>query len=419
MPLLSRTAVASLAVLAATLVFAVVLGFVLAFGSSEPDPWEERWAELGVPEAEFVFLGDLSSSEQKSIRRELRVAQVVLFEHFGAVSSDFTAYLSTNLDLLAERVAVDGTVVPQTWFTCGGVAGQATIYIVLQDCPDSRVHGGPLAHEYFHILQQDAGSLAAWRTAGTARKTGWLDWLVEGPAVYAGGLVSEAQGRVPLDVRREGLRLLWAALGKPLPSTRANQLAPGEYEWYAYNVGFLATEWLVGIAGPEAILNFFRFGGHSAAFEAAFGMTVEGFFAAFAEHQQRVAPPSEWKAGGTVLGREGLALQGMNVYATVRIQGHEWWAGLGETDTQGDFEFAAPASGYAIRLFFQCPSDDIYQSVYVGAWGPEGFVADSNGVLNYDEEAVEPFLDGERDRTGMVIELPETRESLIAKHCER
>ena len=105
---LSRTAVGSLAVLAATLVFAVVLGFVLAFGSSEPDPWEERWAELGVPEAEFVFLGDLSSSEQKSMRRELRVAQVVLAERFGAVSSDFTVYVGTELDALNELCRARG-----------------------------------------------------------------------------------------------------------------------------------------------------------------------------------------------------------------------------------------------------------------------------------------------------------------------
>ena len=95
---LNRTGVASLVLLAATFVFAVVLGFILAFGSSEPDPFEERWAELGVPEAEFVFLGDFKAAERESIRRELRVAQVVFFEHFGAVSSDFTAYVSTSLD---------------------------------------------------------------------------------------------------------------------------------------------------------------------------------------------------------------------------------------------------------------------------------------------------------------------------------
>ena len=132
---LSRTAVASLAVLAATLVFAVVLGFILAFGSSEPDPFEERWAELGVPEAEFVFLGDLSSSEQKSMRRELRAAQVVLAEHFGAVSSDFTAYVGTELAALNERYAEhvgQGAAIP---FTCGGRATRGAIFLVVAGVP--------------------------------------------------------------------------------------------------------------------------------------------------------------------------------------------------------------------------------------------------------------------------------------------
>ncbi len=143
---LSRTAVGSLAVLAATLVFAVVLGFVLAFGSSEPDPWEERWAELGVPEAEFVFLGDLSSSEQKSMKRELRVAQVVLAERFGAVSSDFTVYVGTELDALNEPYAEhvgQGAAIP---FTCGGIAAEGAIFLILEMCPDEeRPKGGPLA----------------------------------------------------------------------------------------------------------------------------------------------------------------------------------------------------------------------------------------------------------------------------------
>ena len=47
----------------------------------------------GCPEAEFVFLGDFTGEEQKSIRRELKVAQVVFAEHFGAVTSDFTVYV--------------------------------------------------------------------------------------------------------------------------------------------------------------------------------------------------------------------------------------------------------------------------------------------------------------------------------------
>ena len=46
-------------------------------------------------------------------------------------------------------------------------------------------------------------------------------------------------------------------------------------------------------AGPEALLSFFRFGGHAGAFEAAFGMTLDEFHAAFEQHRLEVAPPPE------------------------------------------------------------------------------------------------------------------------------
>ena len=73
---------------------------MLAFQPAKPDPIEERWAELRVEEAEFVFLGDLREREQESTRAELRSAQVVFRRALGAVTPDFTVYVSTNQDLL-------------------------------------------------------------------------------------------------------------------------------------------------------------------------------------------------------------------------------------------------------------------------------------------------------------------------------
>ena len=69
----NRTVAASLFVLAATVVFAVVLGFVLAFQPAKPESVEERWARLEVAEPEVVFLGDLTEAEQAAITRELRM----------------------------------------------------------------------------------------------------------------------------------------------------------------------------------------------------------------------------------------------------------------------------------------------------------------------------------------------------------
>ena len=405
---LSRTWVAPLSVFAASLVFAIVLGLTLACQPSETDRFEERWVELGVPEAEFVFLGDLTSDERESIRRELRVAQVVLAEHFGAVTSDFTVYVSTDLDLLNQRIAVDRPDIPPAWLTCGGFAPRGALLLVLQDCGEElRARGGPMAHEYFHILQWHAGRL---------ERTPQRFWLVEGSAVYASSLVSEAQGRRSLATRRKSARLVWSSLGQRFPFR--GDLSEAEYDAHLYLVGFLAAEWLVEQAGQEAILSFYRLGSHDTAFHRAFGIRLEGFYSAFEKHRLEVAPPFEWRVEGTVLGANGAPVGRLDVFAMVRIEGERWTAGIGETDAQGNFEFPAPGSGYTLGVFLQCPRSDIFQWVHAGEWGAAGLVADSDGIWEPGQEGAEPFTDGERDRTGMVIELPETRDSLVAKHCE-
>ncbi len=130
----TRAGIASLALLAAALVFGVVLGFVLAFGSSDTDSWEERWAELGVEEAEFVFLGDFRRGEREAIQLELKAAQVVFAEHFGAVTSDLRVYMATDLDLLNEAHARDQGEQTQVGFTCGGLASTGVIFMVLEAC---------------------------------------------------------------------------------------------------------------------------------------------------------------------------------------------------------------------------------------------------------------------------------------------
>ena len=410
---LSRTGVASLVLLGAALVFGVVLGFILAFESSKPDLWEERWVELGVPEVEFVFLGDFTRGERESLRRELKTAQAIFADNFGAVTSDFTVYLSTDLQQLNERVASTLGESERIGYTCAGLFSPAGAIIVsVQDCPEVKSQGGFLAHEYFHVLQGREGPIPLTGNV-------WPDWVVEGSAVYADALVSDARGRIPFDARREGVRITWSALARPLPRDAYSLTDPSHSPIFTYQVGFLATDWLVEQNGPEAILAFFRLGAHEAAFEQAFGMTLDQFELVFDVHRLEVAPPFKWRLQGGVFDADGRPFEDMHTTAVVWIDGEWWWAGGGPTDAQGAFEFAGPGSGYTIALTFQCPSDDntIGRWVFAGEWGAEGLVGDANGNLEREDLGAEPFEDGERDRTGMVIEIPETRESLVAKGC--
>ena len=255
----------------------------------------------------------------------------------------------------------------------------------------------PLAHEYFHILQHEAGVLDATDYG--------LYWLLEGSAEYASALVNEAQGRRTLAAMRQGRQLAWSA--GLIEGTR-----------YRYVYGFLATDWLVEGAGTEAVLELLRLGGDRTAFESAFGMPYMVFWSSFDAYLRVVVPSFAWRVGGTVLGSDNLPAEGVNVYALVRIEGEAWPAGGGKTGPEGDFEFVAPGSGYTLGVWIQCPRDDIVQWVYAGDWGANGFASDGDGVLARRAQRARPFTDGERDRTDMVIELPETRKSLVGKHCE-
>ena len=389
------------AVVVAVALLAVAVGAACGGEAS----FEERWAKLGVDEAEFVFIGDFTPEQQAAIRLELKTAQVIYAEHFGAVTSDFRVYASTDLDLLNERLAADAR--SPVSFTCRGLANQRVVTLMFEDCRDEILsNGGFIAHEYFHVLQWDAGNIAGARS----ERSVW--WVAEASAVYANALVDDALGRRSLTARRQGEHIRWSAIGEPFLSGPRSASHP-------YTLGFLATEWLVSEAGPEAVLKFFRLGGHKAAFLSAFGMSAVGFEWGFEDHRLEVAPPFEWSVAGTVVDPDGRPIEGLDVYAWVRIEGELWSVGTAATDAQGNFGFAAPGSGYTIDLFLRCPrDDDLVQWVHAGELDADGFTPDADGFLEPDDEGGEPFTDGERDRTDMVIELPETRESLIAKHCE-
>ena len=254
--------------------------------------FEERWAELGVDEAAFEFVGDFTPEQQAAIRLDLKTAQVVFAEQFEAVTSDFTVYI-LSADLYEERVvsALGDAYEPEA--TCGYVVREEALILAPWECPETASRGAFLAFEYFQILQQDAGGLAWRRQVGTARQVAWLDWLEGGSAAYASALVSDATGRISLDARRDGLRADWAALAQPFPERPSALADPEQEPAFVYGVGLLATDWLVEQAGAEAVLKFFSFGGHAGAFEAAFGMTLDEFRTAFEQHRLEVAPPSE------------------------------------------------------------------------------------------------------------------------------
>ena len=423
----NRSVAASLFVLAATVVFAVVLGFVLAFQPAKPESVEERWAQLEVAEPEVVFLGDLTKAEQAAITRELKSAQVAHNERFGVVTSDFTLYMSTDLDALNEAyrkwLAPEwrrrGVKLPEG-FTCSGLASRDSIFIALESCSDDlRARGGPVAHEYFHILQHHLGLV------GHSSSLVWPTWLTEGSAVYASVLHEEEQGRLTVSTWREVARLGWAGLGLRFPGPYEQAIdghtpSPLEFAVLVYQVGFLAIEWLVERTGEEALVEFFQLGGGRQEFEKAFGMAADEFVAAFEEHRLAVAPPFESRIAGRVVNSDGKPV------AFARVDTHIWigqepaWAGGDWTNTLGRFSFKGPDDGYTLKLSLRCPGGDFYDGrrVHAGEWGREGFVPDEDGQLRWGDKGAEPFTREAPRPSYVLIQLPETPEALIERHCE-
>ena len=207
------------------------------------------------------------------------------------MTSDFTIYLSTRFTNLQAAYTKLYPGSHLGWFPCGGfVTAAKEIFVLVENCSGwGRTTGDVLAHEYFHVLQLVSGaqhSGLAWDIS-----TAWKIWLIEGSADYAMALHSGARGRTTVEERRFGARYRWSDIARPLPG-RGTSVET--YTWeLAYQVGFLAVDWLVERAGEDSILEFFRLGGHKAAFEAAFGMTLGEFHVAFEEHRLEVAPPFE------------------------------------------------------------------------------------------------------------------------------
>ena len=408
-PLRQRVWILSLLLLAATVVFAVACG-------SGDKTIEERWEGLNVPEAEIVFLGDWTDEERAAIRREVKSVQVAHAERFGEVTSEFTLYISTGRALVNEAfLDLHEFAIPE-WFTCGGLVQSSAVFIVLETCDDDvRERGGPIAHEYFHILQYDLGLVApsnqiVWRPS----------WLVEGSAVYASTHHAEAHGRSTVSWRREAARLAWSGLGRPLPGPydRDGDVLTGlDLRIRAYEVGFLAVDWLVERKGEEALMEFFRLGGGRAEFAEAFGMSPSEFVAAFEEHRQQVAPPFEWRVSGRVLDPQGRPVAYAEVEPLVQVEDERIVLTGDRANSRGEFDFHAPDEGHTLGVFLKCPDDSTNSWVFAGEWGAEGFVADDDGRFESDAEGAEP-LAGEEHRTGIVIELPETQETLLEKHCE-
>lgn len=408
----------------ATGALALLAAVALAACGADDETVEERWAALGVPEPEIVFLGDFTDEERAAIVREVKSVQMSFAERFDVVTSEFTLYISTDFEALndAYREWLDpeyrrrGVELP-SWFRCGGLAWPEAIFITLETCDeDERAYGGPIAHEYFHILQHHLGLVGGSQW--------WAGWLVEGAAVYASTQYAEEQGRRTVEWRRKVARLEWASLGTclPGPCNRGRNILQADLSGLAddilqYEVGFLVVDWLVERKGEQALMEFFRLGGGRHEFEDAFDMTSEEFFDGLEGLWQDVAPPFEWQISGSVLGPDGRPVRYAQVQIMMEVEGGKIRVLGNRANSRGEFRAYGPDERHTLGIFLKCPDGSRAYWAFAGEWGREGFVPDTDGRFKPDDEGADPVAGG-RNRAGIVITLLETPETIVERHCQ-
>ena len=119
------------------------------------------------------------------------------------------------------------------------------------------------------------------------------EWLFRGIDKYVGAAYSDSQGREELTAAALGETSRAVQITEPLKTLDTWERFHEVGYWEATGVGFLAVQWLVERAGERAILDYYRqlprSGSWEQAFERAFGIAVDDFYAAFEAHRAEIA----------------------------------------------------------------------------------------------------------------------------------
>lgn len=262
-------------------------------------------AKPNVDVATFQFGPDIDVATAVDTRRGIQIVDEFFKSAFGsALKSPGTVYVSSDANWLADSYvshlrANKGVRREKVeWFAgChGGEAGYGFLFM----CASSDVFSGDwfgsghaaqrsyaLAHEYFHMLQYEraVGSLKGCCSGDTLKVLG-PQWLVEGAAEYIAVRLLGDSGK--MDFKRE---IDWhTQKAAEVKSTLEKmQTRKGYYaEQRASSSGMIAAHLLAEKSGLGSLADFYselgKGGGWARAFEAAFGVTPDAFYASYDDY---------------------------------------------------------------------------------------------------------------------------------------
>ena len=309
----------------------------------------------------LVFVGEIPSDTRTRIRDQFETAQELFRDRFGSGPVDYTVYVAAN-DRLAEpiykHVFGSGTFWLGEDVSPKGLCERSTtgfaLFVILAGCPEEPL--GDLLGEY-HFEE------ALERVAPADSLTQWLPeyehpgpyWLRFGMRGYATHAYREALGLEPLDEARRTQAQIAARAAEPLRSYSAYRSAGALRDEVAEALGFLAGDWLVARAGEPAIFDYYRLlastDSWQEAFEAAFGITIDEFYEAFAEYRAAIGAVASPDAPEEPDAPEVVLLGELSAWEEARVLAH----------------FEATQAFFGDRL----GGDSVGYRVYVVATGPE------------------------------------------------
>ena len=260
------------------------------------------------PPPTWIFTGGISEEHQTTLRDEMEAVRTWFSNQYSVESTDFTVAVGTDAETLASKLRdtlgldLSNIYVPPGYsgpysqlpdpFVTTADDGRPVMVLIYESNPFDRLKH-VIAHEYFHVLQ--AQLLASRYHTSEVEPY----WLVEGTAQYADHAYSQSRpGRrpflgdrsTPYEDLEDAINLKRATTPRYLENIAdVSNFRDGcaLHPIYVYAFAFAGAHFLVGEAGEDSVVEFWKLLAQrptwQQAFKEAFGMGIEDFYDSFAE----------------------------------------------------------------------------------------------------------------------------------------
>lgn len=223
----------------------------------------------------LVFVGDVPAADAAEIRSEFENVQQFFTDRFEARATEFTLYVASD-ESTALRAFPD-----RRHHSCSAPPFRSTAVALLEQCRNWIA----LEQIYVGAMVQELAPLGLLRFPGV----GFYNASSRGPNWLLSGLEDYATTAYQAAVGRRDLAYNWERHARVARNT---SYSLREVEMTGNGpvaaLGYLAVDWLAERVGEPAVFEYYRLllpsPSPEAAFELAFGLTIEEFHVAFDEY---------------------------------------------------------------------------------------------------------------------------------------